>query len=52
MFNKAQFFMGVAVSAIIGIGIGYSKAREIFLEAMIKAMPAKNEENKAEQTDD
>lgn len=50
MFNKAQFFMGIAVSAIIGIGIGYSKSREIFLEAMIKAMPSKNNEEETEQT--
>lgn len=44
MFTKAQFFIGVAVSAFIGIGIGYSKSREKCLEAMIKAIPEKSED--------
>lgn len=50
MFNKAQFFIGVAIAAFIGIGIGYSKSREKCLEAMIKAMPSKDGENETEQT--
>ncbi len=50
MFNKAQFFIGVAIAAIIGFGVGYSKSREICLEAMIKAMPSKNNEEETEQT--
>lgn len=50
MFSKSQFFIGVAIAAFIGIGIGYSKAREVCLEAVIKAMPSKNDENETDQT--
>lgn len=46
MFTKCQFFIGIAVSAFIAFGAGYSKARELCLSAMINAMP--NENNKAE----
>lgn len=51
MFTKAQFFIGIAISAFIGIGVGYSKSREKCLEAMIKAMPTKKNEDEQDQTD-
>lgn len=51
MFNKAQFFIGIAVSAFLGFGVGYSKSREICLEALLKAMPAKETTAKKKQID-
>ena len=36
MFGKKEFFVGMVVSLIAGIGIGYSKAREKFMEALLK----------------
>lgn len=50
MFNKAQFFIGVTIAAIIGFGVGYSKSREKCLEAMIKATSSKNNEDETEHT--
>lgn len=52
MFTKGQFLLGITVSALIAFGAGYSKAREIFLEAMIKAMPNANSQNEAEATEE
>ncbi len=37
MFTKAQFFIALAVSAFIGFGVGYSKSRELCLQAIITA---------------
>lgn len=51
MFTKGQFFIGIAVSALIAFGVGYSKARETFLEAMIKRMPNANDQNETETTE-
>lgn len=39
MFSKGEFFGAIVVAALIGIGVGYSKAREICMEALIKALP-------------
>lgn len=50
MFTKGQFFIGIMVSALISFGVGYSKSREICLEAMIKAMP--NANNQTESTEE
>lgn len=38
MYSKGQVFLIGATALIAGFGIGYSKAREKFLEALIKAM--------------
>lgn len=38
-FGKLEFFGAVGISLLGGMAIGYSKAREICLEAMINAMP-------------
>lgn len=38
MFSKAQFFIGIVIGGSIGFAAGYSKAREIFMAAMAKAM--------------
>lgn len=48
MFNKAQFFIGIAVSAAIAYGVGYSKAREMCLEALIKATKTQEDEKEEE----
>lgn len=40
MFSKKEFFLGITLSLIAGFGVGYSKAREKCIEAMIKAVPA------------
>lgn len=40
MFSKKEFFVSVALSLVAGIGIGYTKARGKFTEALIKATPA------------
>lgn len=51
MFTKGQFFLGITVSALIAFGVGYSKAREICFEAMIKAMPNGNSQKETEETE-
>lgn len=43
MYSKGEVLIIGAVALIVGFGVGYSKAREICLEALIKAMPDKNE---------
>lgn len=49
-FSKIEFFGAVGVALLGGMAIGYSKARETFLAAMIKAMPDKDkEESKTEE---
>ena len=50
MFNKFEFFGAIAVSLIGGMAIGYSKAREKFIEALITAsnLDKKEERNKEE----
>lgn len=53
MFTKGQFFIGIAVTAFIAFGAGYSKAREMCLEAIIKTMPNnKNDQNETESTEE
>ncbi len=36
MFNKFEMLGAITISLIAGMAIGYSKAREICLEAIIK----------------
>ena len=48
MFSKKEFFISVAVSLVAGIGIGYSKDREKFAEALLKATAPSVEEPKKE----
>lgn len=38
MFNKAQFFIGIAISCLLGFSAGYSKAREVCMEAIAKSV--------------
>lgn len=52
MFTKGQFFIGIVVSALIAFGVGYSKSREICLEAMLKAMPNENNQTETEPTEE
>lgn len=52
MFTKGQFFIGIVISAAIAFGAGYSKAREICLEALIKAMPNANSQNETGSTEE
>lgn len=48
MFNKLEFFSGVIVALIAGVGIGYSKARERCMAAMAEGL-IKDKELKEEQ---
>ncbi|MDD3040031.1 hypothetical protein [Bacteroides sp.] len=50
MFSKTEFFTAVTVSLIAGIGIGYSKAREIFIGALINVSAPKCEIQKEEES--
>lgn len=43
MVNKKEFYVTLAVGLIGGFTIGYSKAREKFLAAMINSMESKND---------
>lgn len=47
MFSKIEFFGAIGISIIAGTAIGYSKAREKFLEALIKAVPSENKDEKS-----
>ena len=38
MFTKGEMILAIAVSLFGGFAIGYSKAREIFLTALAKAV--------------
>lgn len=49
MFTKGEFFGAIAISLIGGIAIGYSKAREIFMEALAKAQIEYNIEKEKEK---
>ena len=52
MFSKKSFILGIGVSLIAGIGIGYTKARERFLEAMLKGICEKeNKKDEDEKTE-
>lgn len=52
MFSKKEFFVAVGVSLFAGIGIGYSKAREKFAEALLKATTPSVEETKEKKDSD
>lgn len=43
MFNKFEMFGAIVISLIGGFAIGYSKSREICLEAIIKATGGQRE---------
>lgn len=48
MFTKREFFFGMAVTLMAGFAVGYSKAREKFVEALVKATGSTEEkENEA-----
>lgn len=50
MFNKLEFFGAIAATALIAFGIGYSKAREICLGALITVSSNNNDkENETEE---
>ena len=49
MFTKGEFFGAVAISLIGGIAIGYSKAREVCMEAIAKAQTEYNVEKEKEE---
>ena len=49
MFTKGEMILAIAVSLFGGFAIGYSKAREIFVSALAKAVfedEIKNQEEK------
>jgi len=46
--SKFEFFGTLIVGLIGGFFIGYSKARELFLEALIKSAGQKKETNETE----
>lgn len=48
MFSKLEMFGAIAVSLIGGMAIGYSKARELCLQAIINAT---GEQKEPEATD-
>lgn len=48
MFTKKEFFGAIVISLIGGIAIGYSKAREICLEAIVRATDQKDEKSEKE----
>ena len=51
MFTKGEMILAIAVSLFGGFAIGYSKAREIFVSALAKAVfedEIKNQEHQAE----
>lgn len=50
MFSKTEFFTAVTVSLIVGTGIGYSKAREIFIGALINVSTPECEISKKEES--
>lgn len=50
MFTKGQFFIGMGITLAAGVAIGYSKAREKFLEALLKATGS-NEGTKDEEAE-
>lgn len=43
MFTKLEFFGAIARTALIAFGAGYSKAREICMEVLAKALSNKSE---------
>lgn len=47
-FNKFEFFGATTICLIGGIAIGYSKAREIFIEALLTAT-ANSKDNKEKE---
>lgn len=48
MFSKKELFIAIGVSLFAGMGIGYSKAREKFMEALAKAALSNAKENREE----
>lgn len=48
MFKKVEFFGAVGISLLAGVAIGYSKAREIFLEALLKSTTERNDSKEEE----
>ncbi len=50
MFGKKEFFVGMGVSLIAGIGIGYMKAREKFIEAVLKVTSEKDEKTEEKES--
>ena len=47
-FSKIEFFAAVTVGVLGGMAVGYSKAREKCLEALIKASSSKNNNDSKE----
>lgn len=48
MFTKKEFFGAIVISLIGGISIGYSKARENCLEAIVRVTDRKDEKTEKE----
>lgn len=46
MYSKGEVFIIGAVALVAGFGIGYSKAREMFCEALVRSV-AKSYENES-----
>ena len=50
MFTKGEMILAIAVSLFGGFAIGYSKAREIFVSALAKAVEDEIKKNQEEKT--
>ena len=50
MFTKGEMILAIAVSLFGGFAIGYSKAREIFVSALAKAVFEDEIKNQEEKT--
>lgn len=49
MYNKKEMFLAVALSLAAGFAVGYSKARELCLQAIISATGTKNDDSNEEE---
>ena len=51
MFTKGEMFLAISISLFGGFAIGYSKAREIFVAALSKAVFEDEIKRKEEEKD-
>lgn len=49
MYSKKEMFLAVTFSLIAGFAVGYSKARELCLQAIMCATGTKNEDSDEEE---
>lgn len=49
MYSKKEMFLAVTLSLAAGFAVGYSKAREICLQAIMSATGTKKEDSSEEE---